>query len=162
MDRHLGAVHRFLLSLGADADDAEDALQESFVAAWRSAGDFRGAASARSWLFTIARNALRRQHRRRVGEPTALESLESLGGRAGWGSTAAFDGAFEAREELRWALRQLPAEEGEVVVLRDLEGFSGNETAEALGLSLAAVKSRLHRGRLRLMSLLREDEVSDA
>ena len=162
MDRHVDSVHRFLRSLGASPEDAEDALQDAFVAAWRSAGSFRGAASARSWLFTIARNALRRQHRRRVGEPAATESLEELGARAGWGSGFTFERVLEARDEVEWALRQLPVDEREAVALRDLEGFSGAEAADALGVSVASMKSRLHRGRLRLMSVLRDEGGEDA
>ncbi len=57
---------------------------------------------------------------------------------------------------------RLPREEQEAVTLRDLEGLTGEETAEALGLSLAAMKSRLHRGRLRLMGVLRAAEADDA
>lgn len=162
MDRHVDPVHRFLVSLGAEPADVEDALQECFVSAWKSAGGFRAEASARSWLFTIARNALRRQHRTRAGEPDTLDALEELGARAGWGTSQPFDRSFEIRDELRWMLGRLPEEEREVVVLRDLEGFSGAEAAEMLGLTLAATKSRLHRGRLRLMSILRSEEEGDA
>ena len=160
MDRHTEPVHRLLRSLGADPQDAEDALQDCFVSAWRNAGTFRGDHTARGWLFSIARNALRRQHRRRVGEPDALESLEALGAGAGWGVASDFRHRFEARDELDWALSRIPEEERRVVELRDLHGFTGEETAEALELSVAAMKSRLHRGRLRLMQLLREENDS--
>lgn len=155
MDRHGGAVYRFLLSLGAAPQDAEDGLQECFLSAWRGAGSFQGKGSARSWLFSIARNAHLRHHRRRAGEPERMESLEVLGAQAGWGATAGFDDRFEVAEEVRWALHQIPEDEREVVVLRDLEGLSGDETAEMLELSLPAMKSRLHRGRLRLMAVMR-------
>jgi RNA polymerase sigma-70 factor (ECF subfamily) len=159
MDRHAEAVYRLLLSLGASREDAEDALQDCFLSAWRSAGSFRGGHAARAWLLAIARNALRRQHRRRAGEPTELESLEALGAGAGWGVESDFRHRFEVRDELEWALGQIPPEERQVVTLRDLEGFSGEEAAEALELSVSAMKSRLHRGRLRLMQLVRmEDE----
>lgn len=158
MDRHADAVHRLLLSLGAGRDDAEDALQECFVSAWLSAGTFRGTASARAWLFSIARNALHRQHRRRAGEPAEMEGLEALGAAAGWGAQSDFRHRFEMRDELEWALSRILPEEREVVVLRDLEGLSGEEAAEVLELSVAAMKSRLHRGRLRLMGLVRTEE----
>lgn len=162
VDRHAGAVLRFLISLQATPDDAEDALQECFVAAWRGAATYRGEDSARGWLFAIARNALRRQHRRRVGEPRRMESLEELGMQAGWGTAGDLVMRFEAEDELAWAMGQLPREEREAVTLRDLEGLTGAETAEALGLTLPAMKSRLHRGRLRLMGLLRDPEADDA
>ena len=157
MDRHAGPVHRFLLSLGASGDDAEDALQDCFVSAWRSAGTFRGQSSTRSWLFTIARNAFHRQSRRRAGEPPEMDSLEALGAEAGWGAESDFSHRFEVEEELSWALGQISEEERQVVVLRDLHGLSGEEAAEVLGLSVSAMKSRLHRGRLRLMGVARQE-----
>jgi RNA polymerase sigma-70 factor, ECF subfamily len=162
MNRHAASVHRFLIALDAGADDTEDALQECFVSAWRSAAMFQGSASARGWLLSIARNALRRQYRRRAGEPEDMESLERLGERAGWGASSDFTVRFEAREELEWALARLSSAEREAVTLRDLHGLSGEEAAEALGLSEAAMKSRLHRGRLRLMALLRGEEADHA
>ena len=155
MDRHAASVYRFLVSRQAASDDAEDALQECFVSAWRSAATYRGSDSARGWLFSIARNALRRHHRRKAGEPEEMEPLEKLGERAGWGATSDFSVRFEAEDELEWAMGQLSRCEREAVALRDLEGLTGEEAAEALGLSLAAMKSRLHRGRLRLMGVLR-------
>lgn len=161
MDRHSASVYRFLLSLRAVPADAEDALQECFVAAWRSAATYSGAGSARGWLFAIARNAFRRQHRRRVGEPGEMEPLEQLGAKAGWGRSTDFRVHFEAEDELAWAMEQLPPAEREAVTLRDLQGLTGEEAAEALELSLAALKSRLHRGRLRLMAVLRGREGED-
>ena len=161
MDRHAGPVHRFLLSLQANSHDAEDALQECFVAAWRGAGGFDGRASARTWLFTIARNALRRQFRRRAGEPAVHESLETLGLAAGWGSTTDAASRFEAKQLLEWSLAHLPDEERDVIILRDVHGFSGEEAAQMLDLTVSAMKSRLHRGRLRLMGVLAREEGRD-
>lgn len=160
VERHADPVYRFLRSLGAETADAEDALQDCFVSAWRSAASFTGADSARGWLYSIARNALRRQYRRRVGEPRHTESLEVLGAQAGWGTQSDLLPRLEAISELEWALSQLPTEEREIVALRDLEGLTGPEASEALGITTAAMKSRLHRGRLRLMGLLRRGESS--
>lgn len=87
------------------------------------------------------------------------DSLEILGAEAGWGSEAEFSHRLEVKNELAWALGQIPEEERQVVVLRDIEGLSGEETAEALELSTAAMKSRLHRGRLRLMGVARREET---
>lgn len=162
MNQHAGSVYRLLISLGAEPDDAEDALQECFVSAWRSAATFRGRGSARAWLYTIARNALRRRHRLRAGEPSELEALEVLGTRAGWGAPTDFGTRLELKEHLDWALGQLPVAEREAVTLRDLEGLSGREAAEAMGVSVAAMKSRLHRGRLLLLNVLREMEADHA
>lgn len=155
--RHEAAVLRYLRGISADADRAEDALQETFIAAWRGAAGYRGGASARGWLLAIGRNALRRQHRRRAGEPAELLPLEALAREAGWGRDP--DDAslrrLEARERLERGFEGLSAEDREVLILRDLEGLSGEEAAAVLGIGLAAEKSRLHRARLRFTANLR-------
>jgi RNA polymerase sigma-70 factor, ECF subfamily len=160
VDRHGAAVLRYLHALTDDADSAEDAFQEAFLAAWRSAGSFRGGDSARPWLLTIARHALHRQHRRAAAAPPRFESLgeslESLALEAGWGEAAdRLDRRLDARETVAAGFAGLSPEDREILVLRDLEGCSGEEVAEMLGLSLAAVKSRLHRARLRFVGNLK-------
>jgi len=138
---------------------AEDALQETFLAVFRGAGGWRGG-SARGWLFGIARRKAARQRRRRAGEPAHTEPLEVLGGAAGWGTTRdpeELASALEDRARLQAALDGLSEEDREVIVLKDLEQLTNPELAELLDLSLAAVKSRLHRARLRLMAELTQE-----
>jgi RNA polymerase sigma-70 factor, ECF subfamily len=160
MHAHEAAVHRYLRNAYSHID-LDDALQETFIAAWRGAGTFAGAGNARGWLYAIARNAVRHQTRRHVGEPAhveSIDSLESLAEQAGWGCAAdatVLSDAALAREALTAAMAQLPAEEREVLTLRELDGFSGDETAALLHLSLSATKSRLHRARLHLAAVLR-------
>jgi RNA polymerase sigma-70 factor (ECF subfamily) len=164
--RHAGHVHRFLASLGVHDADADDVLQETFIAAWRGARGYRGEGSARAWLFTIARNAVRHAHRRRVGEPDrfasldAAETLDAIALAAGWGSDAGTN-ARDTAELVRAALARLAPAEREILVLRDIEGLSGEETAGALALTLPAMKSRLHRARLRLAAVVRALEAGD-
>ena len=152
--RHRAAVWRFARAATRSVQDAEDVLQQTFLAAWGAAADARAEHGARPWLFGIARNAVRRQGRRRAGEPVSMESLEGLGEAAGFGDEACTPEALavvlEERELLREALAALADEEREVIVLRDLEGLSGEQAAAVLGLELGALKSRLHRARLRL------------
>lgn len=158
--RHEARLFRFVRALTRDPAVAEDVLQETFLAAWRAAADFRGGGSAVPWLLTIARHQALRQHRRRVGEPATFASIEELGEQAGWGAgddPEALAIARQRRDRLQAALDALGEEERAVLVLRELEGFSGEETAAALGLSLAATKSRLHRARLRFAARLREE-----
>lgn len=148
---------RLLLATAASRADAEDALQEAFISAWRSARTFAGTGSARAWILTIARNALHRHYRRRVGEPAGHVPLDQLGADAGWGTVASPDELLERIEDrdlLARALAALPDPDREVLILRDLEGLSGEETATALQISVQAMKSRLHRARLRLAARL--------
>jgi len=153
--KHQAAVYRYLLT-AAEGADAEDALQEAFVAAWKGAGSYRGGPSARGWLLAIARNALSRAHRRRVGEPATFEALDGLGIEAGWGSGEDVLEGLARRDLLGRALAAVPPEDREILVLRELDGLSGEEVAEVLGITLAAMKSRLHRARLRFVAVLRE------
>jgi len=153
--RHQVSVFRHLCILLARREDAEDLLQETFLAAFRGAGQFRGDGPARAWLFQIARHAAYR----RTAEVQGEVSLEDLAVEAGWGMTGENPESLamlaEDRQRLDGALAALPAEERELLLLREWEGLSGEETAQLLGLSLAAMKSRLHRARLRLGALLR-------
>ncbi|MFN7982982.1 MAG: sigma-70 family RNA polymerase sigma factor [Vicinamibacterales bacterium] len=168
VERHQAAVYRFLRTIVRDPSSCEDALQETFLAVWRSASAFRGESSPRSWLLTIARNAAMRQHRRRAGEPQSSDiaplddgvSLLDLGLAAGWGSpidpeAAAIRG--EQRALIVRALDALEPEDRRVLVLRDLEQMTGDEAAGVLGLTLPALKSRLHRARLRFAAHLRKE-----
>ena len=159
VDRHQGAVFRYLSARTGSAADCEDVLQETFVAAFKGCRSYREEGSARSWLFGIARNLSKRLYRKRVGEPDEMVPLEELGLQAGWGCppwTGSFVESLERRDTLEKALARLSPEEREILVLRELEGLSGEETAAVLELSLPAMKSRLHRARLRLAAVLVE------
>ena len=138
---------------------ADDVTQEVFVSAWRNAAKFRGDGSARGWLLTIARNAARRTARRRTGEPAAAEALDELAVCAGWGDarpTADFERALESRDVLAAAFSRLGPGDREVLTLVDLEGLSLAESADLIELQLPALKSRLHRARLRLLAAAKE------
>jgi RNA polymerase sigma-70 factor (ECF subfamily) len=160
--KHEASVYRFVRTLTADVPRAEDALQETFLAAWRAAATFRHGSSVRTWLFAIARHAVERQFRRRVGEPAPEDqvSIEALGIEAGWGSPGNPEDVVLRQEQADIVARALDAlgpDDRRVLVLRDLEGLDGDEAAQVLGVSLAAVKSRLHRARLRFAARLREE-----
>ena len=151
--RYRGRVFHVALAIAGDEAAAEDALQETFLAVHRNAASFGGTAF-RAWLFTIARHAALRPRRKQLPIPVEDDTLEALGEAAGWGADDELD-ANALRSRLAGALAALASEDREVLVLRDLEERSAQETASLLGLTVQATKSRLHRARLRLAAKLR-------
>lgn len=165
VERHQHAVRRVARQICGDAELGDDAAQEAFVTAWQHLDSWRGDGSFLAWLLTVTRHAALRMVRRRAGEPTrfepvdtAADDLPSLGAAAGWGAPSPERHA-DAAEQLRAvsrALASLTPADREVIVLRDIEGLSGDEAAEVLELPLRTMKTRLHRARLRLMAALAE------
>ena len=148
--RHERTLYRLALRLTPGAPEAEDALQEALLAAWRFAPGFRGDAAVRTWLVQILVHACRQRARRKMTQmetdaPGEAQDLETP--HAGPESVAA---ARQLGRALEKALATLEPEAREVLLLRDVEGLKGEEVAEVLQISLAAMKSRLHRARLEL------------
>ena len=163
--RLLQVARRYL-----DEDEARDALQEALVSAWKSIDGFDGGAKISTWLHRIVVNAaLMRIRKKSTKLEQATEELEPLlptflddGHRAGvelgtWGETPEqLLGRKELRAFVRRSIAELPESYRTVIQLRDIEGFSGQEAAEALNLSTTAVKVRLHRARQALRSILEQ------
>ncbi|RLB41627.1 MAG: RNA polymerase sigma factor SigM [Deltaproteobacteria bacterium] len=155
--RHAAAVFRLAKALTGDAAVAEDTMQQTFLSAYRGASTFRADASVRIWLLTIARNAAHGLDAKQSREDNVEEPLLPLGLDAGWGSEDpdAIAIAAERKGVLSKALSTLSAEDQQALILRDIEGLRGAESAKILGVSEQALKSRLHRARLRLAGALR-------
>jgi RNA polymerase sigma-70 factor (ECF subfamily) len=137
-------VASVLYRLLDDFRDVEEATQDVFVQAWRNLGRFRGHAQLFTWLYRIAVNeALARRRRKRHDVQELDERL-----------AAAPDPEPGLRELLVRELAALPFEYRAAVVLRDVEGLSNAEVAEVLGISVAAAKSRIHRGRMQIRAAL--------
>lgn len=164
VERYEGRIYNFAARMCRSREQAWDVLQETFVGALRGVRDFRGDARLSTWLFKIAANACLRMKRRRKGEPERELSLEDFMPKSAGEAGAALVDPGETpeaallrtdlRERLDAGIAALPPAYRAVLVLRDLEGLSAAETAEALGLEIAAVKSRLHRARLFLRERL--------
>lgn len=157
---HQGAVYRLLRRLCRDDAQAEDLTQETFITALEKLPGWRSEGSPKGWLLAIARSRWLMSRRAPAArqEPAEDASLEALGARAGWGEPMdpeALASRLEEQAVMERALAGLDAEAREVLTLRDLEGLSGEETAQVLGLSLAAMKSRLHRARLALVAAVK-------
>lgn len=158
--RHEHRLRLVLRRLLDDSRDVEEAVQDCFVQAWRNLSRYRGDAALFTWLYRIGVNAALGRARRKEHVTTGLDSLEREGS-----SQVAHDVLPEAaaegrdaRERIVAALARLPFEQREAVVLRDLAGLSNQEVADAVGLSLAAAKSRIHRARLQLREELEPRE----
>jgi RNA polymerase sigma-70 factor (ECF subfamily) len=130
-------------------EDAEDAVQEALLRAWKGRSGFAGRGSARSWLFRIATNAALDTIRRRRKPAVSIERpglLESLAD-----DRPLTESRYEQRETVGLALdaaqRWLPAKQRAVLVLRDVLGFSAAETADRLDSTVASVNSALQRAR---------------
>jgi RNA polymerase sigma-70 factor (ECF subfamily) len=144
-------------------EDARDAVQDAFLAAFRGADRFEGAARLSTWLHRIAVNAALmklRSRRRRPEEsiedllPQFLEDGHHVRDPAEWCAPEVLLERREDRERVRAAIDRLPDEYRAVLVLRDLEDLDTSEAARLLGLSEAGVKTRLHRARQALRGLL--------
>lgn len=161
VDRAAPSVWRLVRRLTADDATAEDALQETFVAAWRAAPTWRGDGSAGAWLRGLARRHAARTWRRRAGEPTRMEPLADLALAAGWGTDPEVAASrAEDRRRLLHALASLSPDDQDVLTRCDLEGVAPVDLATELGLPSGTVRVRRHRARLRLLAALRQ-EVDD-
>jgi RNA polymerase sigma-70 factor (ECF subfamily) len=158
------AVRRLARAIVKTDAAADDVVQETFARAWQAIDSFdptRGA--ARTWLYAIARHAsfqlLRQRREEAVGDASDVESWMTLGLTAGWGASPEQALLLAVRrEDLARALASLPAADREVLVLRDLDGLSGEDAAAMLGIEVRAMKSRLHRARLRLLGAMKAME----
>jgi RNA polymerase sigma-70 factor (ECF subfamily) len=156
-------VRGLLGRLLSDERDVEEAAQDTFVQAWRNLSRFRGDAAPFTWLYRIAVNeALQRTRRKRPEtrpiEGEVLDVLEHERRPAG-SPPRPVDLELEEREAQAFLLeqvRRLPFELRAPIVLRDIEGWSNQEAADILELSLAATKSRIHRARMKLREELEQ------
>ncbi len=144
-------------------DEAEDALQETFLSAWRALPRFAGASTFSTWIYRIATNAALMRLRKRRGDTISLDAPAVTAGDADapprelvdWGPTpedALADA--ETRAAMDAAIAALPPEQRAAFLLRDVEGVANADAAAALDLSVPAFKARVHRARLFLRDRL--------
>ncbi len=164
VDRYGAWIHRVASRLLADARDAEEVTQDVLMTVVRKIGTFKHEAKFSSWVYRIAANAAyERARSRRSRLETSLEPLFPVFDDEGRHVARVQDWskdlddpavAAEVRSALERGISRLPEEYRTVLVLRDVEGLTNEDVAGALGLTLAAVKSRLHRARLALRQQL--------
>ncbi len=159
--RMLAVARRFMGS----EEDARDAVQEAFVSAFKAMDRFEGDSRISTWLHRIVVNAclMKLRTRRRKPEESIDDLLPKFAENGhlevlttGWEGADTLIERGQTRELVRGAIERLPESYRTVLLLRDIEEFDTEQTAEALGLTKAAVKTRLHRARQALRQLLEE------
>ncbi|HHU32093.1 MAG: RNA polymerase sigma factor [Zhaonellaceae bacterium] len=143
-------------------EDASDLAQEAFIKAYKSIDRFRGESSLKTWLYHIVANVCRDELRKRkkgqvlsLDAPISTEEGEITRQTEDW--TYAPDLIYESKEAqyfIQEAINQLTPEYKEVIILREIQGFSYEEIAQHLGCSLGTIKSRLNRARKAMRDLL--------
>jgi RNA polymerase sigma factor (sigma-70 family) len=151
---HMDAAYTLARYLLRDEDEARDAVQDAYLRALAYFGGFRGG-DGRAWLLTIVRNTCLTRHQRARSAPATApfdEELHSPDGEDANAAPAAAD--FVPAESVREAVGRLPFEFREVVVLREVHGYSYKEIASVTGVPVGTVMSRLARARQRLRDAL--------
>lgn len=171
MDRYSSRVYQLAHGITRNEADAEEVVQDVFLTLFRKAETFEGRSALGSCIYRVTTNAaLIKRRGKRAQVEVAIEDLLPRffadGHRQGslaalmadWSQTPEkYLLSQENWELLEQALNKLPHHYRAVVVLRDVEGLSNEEAADALGESVPTVKSRLHRGRMALRELLSKD-----
>jgi RNA polymerase sigma-70 factor (ECF subfamily) len=158
--RHQGRVYNHALRMMGNAQDAEEVLQDTFLQVYRNLDRFEERSRFSTWVYRIATNEalmrLRKASRKRE------VAFEDTSGEKRWGdevrdfARSPLDDVLdqEISERLQEVLVELPEEYRAVFTMRDIDGLSNAEVADVLGISVPAVKSRLHRSRLHLRNRL--------
>lgn len=164
--RHEEKVYRLAMRLTHNESDAREILQETFLSAWRNLPSFAGRAQFASWLYRIAVNAtlmLLRSQRRHPhvtvedAGPQALDHAAQAGAMGGADWSKRPDEQLQSQElrrHIQAAVDQLPEAHRSVFLLRDVDGLSTEQTADALGVTVPTIKTRLHRARLALRAAI--------
>jgi RNA polymerase sigma-70 factor (ECF subfamily) len=148
--RHADRLYAVVLRFLGDPGDAEEVTQEAFLRAWRGIGSFRGGSQFFTWLYRIGLNEAKRLATR-PSPAAVVVSLEDdpIPDAPDWSEAPEVRmGQNEVREVLEQAIHRLPPEYRATIILRDVEGLSTAEAADAMELGEPAFKSRLHRARL--------------
>jgi RNA polymerase sigma-70 factor (ECF subfamily) len=169
--RYEGKIYNFGLKLCRDIGDAEDLVQDTFLNVFRYLEDFRHETKFKNWLYKIASNVCLKKRRKSKFAPDRELPLDDfLPGEDDRAPSELPDWATlplekllneELSENLKKSIISLPEKYRMVFVLRDVEGFNTDETAQILNVSPANVKVRLHRARLFLREKIKEYFTDD-
>jgi RNA polymerase sigma-70 factor (ECF subfamily) len=160
MDRHLAAVRRRIRSMVRSAADLDDVLQEVLLKVWLHLSTFRSESSFRTWLTRVAINEALQAHRREQCRPPRTQELRDLDTFASSDESPYRSLArTEVIHAVRNAVMKLPAKYRQVLILHDLDQLNTIETAQSVQASIPAVKTRLVRARLMLLTGLQRSRT---
>lgn len=161
IERYSRKAYGLAFRLVGNAEDAEEALQDVFTQVHRKAGEFQGKSQFSSWLYRVTVNSCLMKLRKRKQEkaqpledvlPSYRNTMSLRQDEREEGDRATL--IFELKSALEEAIQTLPDEYKPVFILRDVDGLSSAEVGTLLGISIPAVKSRLHRSRMILREKL--------
>jgi len=149
-------LRAFAISLCGNVDRADDLVQEALLRALGNIGSFEPGTNMSAWLFTILRNLFRSEYRKRRRE------VEDVDGHYSEQLTSLPEQTSRLEiGEFRQALKLLPPEQRESLILVGASGFSYDETAQICGCAVGTIKSRVNRARIRLAEILSIEDASD-
>ncbi|MFC1852929.1 RNA polymerase sigma factor [candidate division CSSED10-310 bacterium] len=158
VSRYENLIYQYTLRMCGNQPDAEDILQETFLNAFRAIDRFRGDSKLATWLYRIANNSCLMKKRKSKFAPEKELSLSDIISEPGSRNYQYLEASnaspmsklldVELKEKLQQIILDLPKKHRQSFVLADIQGFSGQEIADILGVSIPTVKSRLHRARL--------------
>ena len=152
-------TYTLAVRLTGNEEDARDVVQEAYLRAWKGISRFRGDAAFTTWMYRITANAsytlVERRRRRRT---TVLDDVDEPIDRRLDAQPDTLAESSAGLDELSLALDELPPSLRTLVILKDVYGLSHEAIADELGISVAAAKVRLHRGRKRMREILDETE----
>ncbi|WP_425051249.1 RNA polymerase sigma factor [Psychromarinibacter sp. S121] len=153
---HLPAMRAFAVSLTRDSASADDLVQDTIVKAWKNFDKFKEGTNLRAWLFTILRNTFYSNLRK-----SKREVSDSDGAMAATLSEKPQHDGRLAMADFEKVFTRLPVEQREALILVGASGMSYEEAAETCEVAIGTIKSRVNRGRAKLVELLgiREDEA---
>jgi RNA polymerase sigma-70 factor (ECF subfamily) len=158
IERYETKVYSLALKMLRNPEDAEDVLQDTFLRAYRGLKSFKGHSTFSTWIYRITANSALMKLRKKQLPTVSIEDAderETPINIADWAPGPVEQLLNqETQEAMADAIEALPAEFRQVFVLREVEGLSNADVAEILDLSVAAVKSRLHRARLKIRNHL--------
>jgi len=161
VERHQGMVYSLAFRMVGDREDAADLAQDAFLNAWRGLARFDSRSAFATWLYRLTSNVcidFLRREKRRGGLSLTVDDQENREAELAderWSPQRLLE-LEETRGALQKALAALSPEHRQILLLREMEGLSYADIAQALGLEEGTVKSRIARARLALRDILRE------